>query len=155
MCSFSSLKWDMTIVYNLSQLVIMSRMVLLLCWANNLSVNPHAFSSSIGKSDIRLNSSLLCSMYLLENLGIFVGGPELEVVEEQAGEEGEVDLGRGLLGATWIIDTVEGTVGLTSVMTDCRDWVEGWTGRCIGFVVPGSTGGVWVPESECCLPQGV
>ena len=93
----SGLKWVMTLVYNLSQSAIMSHIVFLLCSASNLSVRAHAFSSSTGKSDIRLKSSLLCSMYLLEYLGIFVGGPEeVEEVEERVGEQGELDLGRGL-----------------------------------------------------------
>ena len=94
-------------------------------------------------------------MKLLEYLGIFVGGPEeVEEVEERVGEHGELDLGRGLLGVKGTIDAGEGTEGLVLIMTESCAWAEGQGGRSSSSVVPGSTGGVWVPESEYCLPQG-
>ena len=67
---------------------------------------------------------------------------------------GDSDLGLGVLGVVVIGAVgVKGTVGsLLLIMTDgCVRWVEGW-GRSGSSVVTESTG-VWVSESEYCLPR--
>ena len=89
-------------------------------------------------------------MKLLEYLGIFAGGPE--EVEVRVGELGEPGLGLGVLGVAGTVGVGEMVEGLVLIMTDGRAWVEGRGGRSGSSVVIESTG-VWVPESEYCLPQ--
>ena len=78
----------------------------------------------------------------------------MEEVEERVGEQGELGLGLGILGVAGTVGAGEGIEGLVLIMMESCAWAEGRRGRSSSFVVLGSTGGVWVPESEYCLPRG-